>query len=131
MSQNPNPQHRNINLSAIGDDIPSLVDGATSDEFGDFESHQAITRLNMEQQSAAQTLDERGQDMSARKNYARNIFLLLLVWLTMVFGVVIGSGYEKCPIHLSDAVLIALISGVSISVVGLFAIVANYLFPRP
>jgi len=130
VSKNPKPQPEIDLQNIIAEDIPSEGDGAVEDELQDFAAYEPKARLVMDQEAAAQSLGERSQDMSARKNYARCIFFLLVAWLGLVFSVVIASGYKACPIYLSDAVLIALISGASVGVIGLFAIVANYLFPR-
>lgn len=119
-----------VDLDAIRDDVPSTDDSNVSQEMRDFEVYAANERLGMERHSAKITGSERLQNIEARRAYARGIFVLLCVWLTVVVATVIGSGHEDCPVKLPDAVLIALISGVSASVVGLFAVVAGYLFPK-
>ena len=72
----------------------------------------------------------RRQDIKERKKYARCIFCLVCVWLAAVLAITTASGTKRCPVNLSDAVLIALISGVSVNVIALFAIVTTYLFPK-
>ncbi len=77
------------------------------------------------QQLELRTLKE---DIGHRKTYSQSIFNLVRVWLIAVFGAIAldGAGW----IEISDGVLIALIGGTTINVVGLFAIVARYFFPK-
>ena len=68
------------------------------------------------------------QDNNQRRRYAGYILFLVVAWLLVVLLVVVACG-RQC-LHLSDAVLIALISTTTVNVVALFAIVAHYLFPN-
>jgi hypothetical protein len=70
--------------------------------------------------------------MRLRRRYAKRIYRMLRGWLIFVAFVIIGTGsLERLQyFSLSDAVLATLIGGTSVTVVGLFAIVANYLFPK-
>jgi len=70
------------------------------------------------------------QDIEERKKYANKIFWLICVWLTVVLVIMTVNGATRVAFTLSDSVLIALISGVSVNIIALFAIVANYLFPK-
>lgn len=94
------------------------------------------------------------QDIAARKEYANRIFRLIVGWLIAIFSVLILHGFlsrndvtfsfrffhwiwpspvvslSKLHFELSDPVLLALIGGTTASVLGLFVIVANYLFPK-
>ncbi len=80
-------------------------------------------------------------ELDARKSYGKRIFWLVVAWLVVVLGIVILAGYADRPIYsfqsreiygpkISDGVLIALITGMSVNVIGLLAIVVNYLFPK-
>lgn len=77
-------------------------------------------------------LDNQGkkQDIAAREKYASYIFILICVWLTAMLIVVILAGFGKKYgwFVLGDYVLISLITTTTASVVGVFVIVANYLF---
>ncbi len=68
------------------------------------------------------------EDVEHRKAYSQSIFNLMRVWLVSVLGTVVfdSAGW----IDVSEGVLIALISGTTASVIGLFAIVARYFFPK-
>lgn len=67
----------------------------------------------------------------------------MVVWIVVALLILIASGIEQPSDHqarefwcwcgsfkLSDSVLIALIGGTTVNVIGLFLVVANYLFPR-
>lgn len=66
------------------------------------------------------------EDMRARKHYARALFILVCSWLGIALAIVILVGWKV--LALSDAVLIALITTTTASVIGLFAIVARYFY---
>jgi len=70
------------------------------------------------------------QDIEARKEYANKIFILISVWLGCMIVITLLAGFgSKCGwFKMADSVLIALITTTTASVIGLFAIVANYLF---
>ena len=82
------------------------------------------------------------QNIGERKHYAKKLFWLTAAWLIAVFAVVVATSVsitnpcwwpewlptiEFCK--LSDAVLLALIGTTTANVLGLFVIVARYLFP--
>jgi hypothetical protein len=70
------------------------------------------------------------QDIEARKSYANKVFKLVCGWLSAMILLVTLSGFGSRSgwFQLSDSTLIALITTTTISVLGLFTIVANYLF---
>ncbi|MCE9552029.1 MAG: hypothetical protein K8T91_01450 [Planctomycetes bacterium] len=82
-----------------------------------------IQRKSLEVKSMSQDIDE-------RKKYATMIFYLVCFWLLLVLLIVVYSGWDAYRVHVADSVLIALITGVSVNVIALFAIVAKYLFPK-
>lgn len=67
-------------------------------------------------------------DNEGRREFSRNIFAVTVVWMFLVLMVVILCANGKW--HLSDSVLIALITTTTATVIGIFIIVANYLFNR-
>jgi hypothetical protein len=85
-------------------------------------------------------LQDKSQYIKARKTYAARVYWLVLGWLIATLLIVLFSGYPGERISLfglnmlgpkiSDPVLIALISGTSVNVIGLLAIVIAYLFPK-
>ena len=74
-------------------------------------------------------LRELEQNIDARKCYAFRLFVLICVWLLSILGILIATGFDHCPFHLSDAVLLGLIGGTTATVLGLFLVVVKYLFP--
>lgn len=67
-------------------------------------------------------------DNTGRREFSRSIFTVTVIWMFLVFMVVIQCANGKW--HLSDSVLIALITTTTANVIGVFIIVANYLFNR-
>ncbi|RYX81434.1 hypothetical protein EON73_04830 [bacterium] len=65
-------------------------------------------------------------DKNERKVYTNLIFTLVSMWLMLILVIVvaIGKGFLKY----SDSVIIALIATTTANVIGLFVIVANYLY---
>ncbi len=86
---------------------------------------------DLERQKKKAVVRSLEQDIKARGKYAGRIFCLICTWLGSIFLLLVLQGFKTClGFHLSDKVLIAVITGTTINVLGLFAIVANYLFPR-
>jgi hypothetical protein len=72
------------------------------------------------------------QDINQLQRYAGRIFWLVVAWLSGTFALLLLQGFLG-PNHwfnLDDAVLIAAIGGTTINVIGIFIVVARYLFPR-
>jgi hypothetical protein len=89
-------------------------------------------------------------DLKARKRYAERAFWLVCGWIIMMLLILLLQGFlghgkhdisgqawgisytitERNLFFLSDAVLIALITGTTASVLGLFTFVMSYLFPK-
>jgi len=70
--------------------------------------------------------DSLEQDIRARKEYANKIFALICCWIVFlgIFLLLVGFSCIK----LSDGVLIAFIGGTTANVLGIFMIVAKYIF---
>jgi hypothetical protein len=64
-----------------------------------------------------------------RLKYVGRIFYLVAVWLGCVVLCVGVSGFNLWGFRLSDTVLIAFISSTTVNVVGLFVLVAKWMFP--
>ncbi len=73
------------------------------------------------------------QDIALRKQFAWDIFYLIVAWLILVFVVLGFQGFAVAILddrfRLSDSVLLALIGGTTVNVLGIFLIVVRYLFP--
>lgn len=68
------------------------------------------------------------QDNTSRRKFSWAIFTVMVLWMVMVLFVVIFCATGRW--HLSDSVLIALITTTTATVIGVFVVVANYLFNR-
>lgn len=65
----------------------------------------------------------------ARMNYARKTFVLTVIWIIVVLAIVLFNGFDR--VHLSDTVLVTLISTTTINVFAFFLLVIKYLFHPP
>lgn len=79
----------------------------------------------------AEELASAKQDRGERKLYAARIFYLMCVWLALLFAVLALEGWEAGGFHLEQGVLLALIGGTTANVLGIFVLVARYLFWKP
>jgi len=126
----PPAKPQSLSVDAIHDSPPSRVDpevdAAVGGERADLESE----RLKAQIALLKAEVQDRDQDREERVKYANRVFRLLLVWLLWMGAVVVAQGVGPLPFHLAEAVIIALVGGTTASVIGIFLIVANYLFPR-
>ena len=83
----------------------------------------------LEHERQLQQIRDSVQDRKERKKYANRLFVLIAVWLAVIGVVVVMDGLVAAPFKLSATVLATLIGSTTVSVLGLFAIVAKYLFP--
>ena len=65
-----------------------------------------------------------------RRRYGNVILCLTFLWITAVLVVVFMQGYSTNGFTLPDSVLMLLLGTTTANVIGLFIIVANYLFPK-
>lgn len=70
-------------------------------------------------------------DLEARRKWGERVFWLLVGWLIADFLCVCFQGFTYNGFHVSDPIIIALITTTTVNVLGLGYIVANYLFPKP
>ncbi|SEA74236.1 hypothetical protein [Nitrosospira multiformis] len=75
-----------------------------------------------------QQLQENVDTHKLRKDYSHKIFILVCIWLGCVILGVLLSGFCLWGFYLSDKVLITFIASTTFNVVGLFAIVAKWMF---
>ena len=85
---------------------------------------------SLENEELRQSIENLVQDREQRKAYGDRLFVLVKVWLGMIALIVLMHGCRYLPFELSTTVLATLIGSTTASVLGLFAIVANYLFPK-
>jgi hypothetical protein len=78
----------------------------------------------------ARELKQIDEIVRSRKTYANKIFCLIVCWLVAIGAVLLLSGFHAYGFDLDTNVLLALIGGTTLNVLGIFTIVANFLFPK-
>jgi hypothetical protein len=73
-------------------------------------------------------LEGNKQDRKERKDYSSKTYWLMFAFLCSSIVIVFLSGIRQTFFMLSENVLIALLSTMSVNVIGIFAIVMKYLF---
>lgn len=90
-----------------------------------FEESEAEVEEDYKREIQLEQIEDMQQARNLRETYARRLFVLICIWISSVLVFVLFSKF----LELSDAVLIALVSGSTANVLGLFYVVAKYLFP--
>ena len=73
---------------------------------------------------------QRGQDREERKNYANRIFCLICIRIGLVMLLLLLQGFPVTTFRLADSVVITVVGKTTGTVLGIFLIVASYLFPK-
>lgn len=117
------PEH---DLASVKRDISDSApaDSETKDRYDDETRSLEFARFREEYKSLK-------QDREERKTYGDRLFRLIVAWLGVAAIILILAGFKICQFELPTTVLATLIGGATASVIGLFAIVATYLFPKP
>lgn len=103
----------------------SAADGTVDAETENYEESakaEDIKRLRAENK-------QRKQDRKERRKYAGRIFCLISIWLGMMGAIILLQGFSVLGFKLETTVLVTTVSTTTASVLGIFLIVANYLFP--
>jgi len=131
----------------LSERIPEIVAPTVgkSKAIGELEQSGMIQQMNQDilQKKGLEELEGMTQDRGERKSYANKAFRLVCFWIFGVFCLLIVQGFLSRGLHfhldcleftitfaLPDSVLLAVVSGTTVSVIGIFLVVANYLFPR-
>lgn len=120
MAQTPTrPQPLNLGAIAAGPIGPDAPDSETRVEEKDLDAQERQLHLTSTQ-----------QDIAERRKYAGRVFWLVVFWIAGIFVLLLCEGFSSTTtFHLDDSVLIAAIGGTTINVIGIFIVVARYLFP--
>lgn len=107
-------------------------DKPTEEETGlpDLEMDLTEHRLQCEVDALRQQVIEAADTHNLRIDYANKIFWLVCIWLACVIGSILLSGFQTIGFLLSEKVLITFIATTTLNVLGLFAIVAKWMFPQ-
>lgn len=113
-----------------------MVDNNTINELWESESSNSLplsvddeTSADMQQAELKlkdQDIKDRQQDREQRKTFSMCIFGFVCIYMAATLTVIFLTG--ACSLWLSDTVLITLLSTTTANVLGLFVIVAKYLF---
>ena len=87
-------------------------------------------REDLESERARAQIAGIRQDIEQRKEFAKKIFRLVCVWLIVVFAILLFQGFHLAGFDLGQPVLLAVIGSTTINIIGLFYVVAHYLFPN-
>jgi hypothetical protein len=74
-------------------------------------------------------VQSKAQDIAMRKEYADKTYLFVCIYMCFVFFIIFLA-CSPSTFQMSDGVLITLLGTTTVNVIGLFAIVMNYLFPK-
>lgn len=103
------------------------IDLAASDEASAVQVYgQEAVFLDIQKQS--EQIKDMQSARTQREKYARNVFFLVAAWVVALFVILLAQGF--CP-HwhaFSDSVLIALISSMTVNLIGTLVIVLKYIF---
>ena len=85
---------------------------------------------NLKRAKQAVEIEDARQDLEERKKYARFTFWLVSGWLIFIAATILLQGFRAWGFSLDYKIIIAVIGGTTTSTVGLFLVVARYLFHR-
>lgn len=105
-----------INTASVESELDSSLDLA---------EHQLFYQV----ETLKQQLIESQDTHKLRLKYAGRIFWIVCAWLVCVAIAVFMSGFNYKEFELSDKVLIVFITSTTINVVGLYVVVAKWMFP--
>jgi len=87
-----------------------------------------VEELDLKQEYSKAQLKRLLDDNKARKVFSIIIFAITILWMFLVLFIVVQC--SRKAFHLSDGVLIALITTTTANVFGFFYVVVNYLFNK-
>jgi hypothetical protein len=108
---------------------PKDIASARPDElaFDDEVNTLEVGALKLQNDSLKQQVKEARDLHDLRTTYTRKLFRLIVAWLIVVI-IYVGLSATPVGFKLSDSVLIAFITSTTVSVLGLFVLVAKWLF---
>lgn len=118
----PPPKAVELEVNAIAESPPGHADP-------DADALATGERASLDNELLKSELKDKVQDRTERLKYATASFRLVRGWLIVVGLVVFAQGFHSRGFDLSGPVMIALLGSTTASVLGIFYIVANYLFP--
>ena len=121
------------------EELEQLQNGGQSPEITDSKIEECTEKVNkflrnfLISQFERLAITEKEDIIKLRRKYAGIVLSIVLLWLIFVMVMILATCSMNC-FHgiltpLDDKVLIALISGSSVNIIGLLAIILKYLFP--
>lgn len=121
------PEEPDLLLVQAAEPTPDLeADRLYGEERQSYEN----ARLALQNELLEAKIDDLVQDRDQRKTYSNRLFRLIVCWLMAIGLIVLLDGFSCIPFALSVPVLTTIIGSTTVAVLGLFAIVVNYLFPK-
>jgi len=127
-SEPPDP-NRPIGLESITERLPGVFNP-------DAVANAAEERLWLENKRLQSQVEDLEQDRKERRKYAQRIFYMVVGWLIAMILIVVATGvrwpwaHQYIGFDLAERIVLTLITTTTVSVVGIFLIVASYLFPK-
>ena len=119
-----------LDLTVIADAEPA----ASASDFATYEAESKrhdLDRAWLHNEKLRSEIADQDQDRLERERYAKKIFELLVSWLVLVGIALFVNGSKPNGFDISDQVMLMLLGTSTTGVIGIFLIVANYLFPKP
>lgn len=121
-------------IKAASHDKPANNDADLPDLGLDLQEHQLsfqVSVLQNEVHTIQHALKEARDTHALRLSYTKKIFWLVVGWLACVVACIVLTGFKCYGFSLSEKVLIAFITSTTINVVGLFILVAKWMYAVP
>lgn len=131
--QPPSNQEPNLSLENVRVLSPRAITNTPGEDTSLETETLKQEQLRVELEKLRAELESFNQDIRQRRTFAPKLYLLTCCWLAAVLGVLFTQGFSDGRLHffhLNDNVLIALLGTTTVNVVGLFYVVAKYLFPE-
>lgn len=90
---------------------------------------ETIKQLKLKNEKLSEEIKDKQQDREQRKAFADKIFNFVIWYLLAVFLLLFFTGSSMFKFTLSESILLALLGSTAISIIGVFNLVAKYLFP--
>jgi hypothetical protein len=87
-------------------------------------------RIRLENDRVRANNEKIRDENTLRKSYGRCIYWFVVAWVASIVGIVICTGWKLGGFQLSDTALIAIISGNTITIIGMLVTIVKYLFPE-
>jgi hypothetical protein len=86
-------------------------------------------KRELELESSRTQIEGEKSDITAKRQYAKGTFLLVVSWIFLVFVILLFQGFAVRGFKLSDSVLLAAIGSTTANVIGMLVIVLKNIFP--